>query len=144
MWDEGGKHAVAYAVVMDTASPPPYQVVVIPHCSRQASEAVAAYASQLAADLQQAGLHAHADLRPSHVARWKFTWWEQRGVPFRIQVGGRPMAKGRVVVADCRGPSVPGALNRTRSYVEIDRTQVVAYLYADMKNQSYASNSTGD
>jgi prolyl-tRNA synthetase len=56
-------------------------------------------AKELRKELLAAGLNTHVDER-DYKPGWKYNYWETQGVPFRIEIGERDLAKQAVVV--CR------------------------------------------
>ncbi|KAI8909118.1 hypothetical protein EDD86DRAFT_206994 [Gorgonomyces haynaldii] len=55
-------------------------------------------AQELQQQLKTKGVRAKADLRDNYTAGYKFNHWELRGVPLRIEVGPRDLAKNEVRV----------------------------------------------
>lgn len=76
----------------------PVQAVVIPIGATK-NPAVAAKAAELARSLEQAGLRTELDERDLSPG-FKFNHWELRGVPVRVELGGRDLEAGVVTV--CR------------------------------------------
>ncbi len=60
--------------------------------------ALLAKCEAVAASLVVAGIRAEADLRDHVSPGWKFNHWELKGVPLRLELGPRDVAKGEVVL----------------------------------------------
>jgi len=77
----------------------PQQVVVVP-IWRKEEEGVAVRekADQVAARLRDAGVRAKVDGRDHLTPGSKFWEWERKGVPFRIEIGPKDLAKEQVVL----------------------------------------------
>ncbi|KNE62363.1 proline-tRNA ligase [Allomyces macrogynus ATCC 38327] len=78
------------------------QVVVVPcgitvKTTQEQRDAIAAYTNQVVATLKKAGIRAKADTRDNYSPGYKFNHWEMRGVPLRIEVGPKDMAKNQVL-----------------------------------------------
>lgn len=43
------------------------------------------------------GIRAEADLRENYKPGWKYAHWEMKGVPLRIEIGPRDIAKNQVL-----------------------------------------------
>lgn len=79
----------------------PLQVVIVPiHAARDSAEVkaqVAAAADAAFASLSAAGVRVKVDDRDIYTPAWKYAHWEQKGVPLRLEVGPRDVAKGSVM-----------------------------------------------
>ena len=74
----------------------PYQVVIIPIPGRD-EEAVRERAAALAAQLGER-FRVKLDDRDQYTPGWKFNEWEMRGVPLRVEIGPRDVARNEVVL----------------------------------------------
>jgi prolyl-tRNA synthetase len=77
----------------------PHQVVIVPIFREDESADVLRAAAAVAAELRAAGLRVRVDDRPEHRPGFKFNEWELKGVPLRIEIGGRDLAADAVTVA---------------------------------------------
>ncbi len=78
----------------------PIQVVIVPiYKSDAEKETVLASASELFKSLKGAGVRVHMDDRDNHTPGFKYNHWELRGVPVRIAVGPKDVAKNVVEIA---------------------------------------------
>jgi prolyl-tRNA synthetase len=77
----------------------PVQVVVVP-IWRKSEEAVAVRekADQVAARLKEVGVRVRVDARDHLTPGAKFWEWERKGVPLRVEIGPKDLAKEQVVV----------------------------------------------
>jgi prolyl-tRNA synthetase len=76
----------------------PHQVVVVPIYKDDAERAAVMQAiDQLTADLP--GLRVHVDRREGLTPGFKFNDWEMRGVPLRIEIGPKDIARQQVMLA---------------------------------------------
>ncbi len=76
----------------------PYQVVIVPIGRDNWREAVLPHALEVRATLQAAGIRVTVDERDERPG-WKFSEWELRGVPLRLEIGPRDIEKAQVVLA---------------------------------------------
>jgi prolyl-tRNA synthetase len=73
------------------------ELVVVPiHRKDEERAAVRERVSRLAQDWKGFGFH--VDDREEHSPGWKFNHWEQRGVPLRMEIGPKDLAKDQVVL----------------------------------------------
>ena len=77
----------------------PYQVVIVPIQRGNWQETVLPVAKSIQADLQAAGVRVFLDAREEYTPGWKFSEWEMRGVPLRLEIGPKDIEKGQVVLA---------------------------------------------
>jgi len=76
----------------------PEDAVIIPIYRNDSKAAVIAYAEKLEADLKAAGFRVVLDIDDSYSPGWKFTEWELRGTPVRIEIGPRDIKSNQVVM----------------------------------------------
>jgi prolyl-tRNA synthetase len=77
----------------------PYQVVIVPIQRGNWQETVLPKARAVQADLQATGIRVFLDAREEYTPGWKFSEWEMRGVPLRLEIGPKDIEKGQVVLA---------------------------------------------
>jgi prolyl-tRNA synthetase len=76
----------------------PYQVVVVPIGRDNWRETVLPTAKKIQADLVAAGIRVTLDERDERPG-WKFSEWELRGVPLRLEIGPKDIEKSQALVA---------------------------------------------
>jgi prolyl-tRNA synthetase len=76
----------------------PYQVVVVPIGRDNWRETVLPRARQIEQDLAGAGIRVTLDDRDERPG-WKFSEWELRGVPLRLEIGPKDIEKAQVLIA---------------------------------------------
>jgi prolyl-tRNA synthetase len=105
----------------------PHQVVIVPIGRENWRETVLPRAKEIQAELVAAGIRVTIDERDERPG-WKFSEWEMRGVPVRVEIGPKDIEKSAVLVArrDTRQKeSLPmaGLADRLRTLLgEIQRT----------------------
>jgi prolyl-tRNA synthetase len=77
----------------------PQQVVIVPIFREDERADVLHAATAVADELRASGVRVRVDDRPVHRPGFKFNEWELKGVPLRIELGGRDLASGAVTVA---------------------------------------------
>jgi prolyl-tRNA synthetase len=77
----------------------PQQVVIVPISREDERADVLQAAAALADELRAAGVRVRVDDRPEYRPGFKFNEWELKGVPLRLELGGRDLAAGAVTVA---------------------------------------------
>src|SRR5438067_13771550 len=77
----------------------PQQVVIVPIFREEERTDVLQAAAAVAGELRAAGVRVRVDDRPEYRPGFKFNEWELKGVPLRIEIGGRDLAAGAVTVA---------------------------------------------
>jgi prolyl-tRNA synthetase len=77
----------------------PYQVVIVPIPRGNWRETVLPRAQELRARLMEQGIRVMLDDRDAYTPGWKFSEWELRGVPLRLEIGPRDIEKGQALLA---------------------------------------------
>jgi prolyl-tRNA synthetase len=91
-----------------------WQVVIVPIWkSDEERAAVAEAATRLADELRGAGIRVHVDLRDGLKPGAKYYEWEGRGVPLRLELGPRDLAKEAVMLARRAGGQPGGRAEKT-------------------------------
>jgi prolyl-tRNA synthetase len=76
----------------------PYQVVIVPIGRENWRETVLPTAQRIEQQLIDAGIRVTLDEREERPG-WKFSEWELRGVPLRLEIGPRDIEKSQVLLA---------------------------------------------
>lgn len=75
----------------------PIQVIVVPVPFKDAdTKEISKACSDVKDALRKDGIRAEEDLSDNYSPKWKYTQWEMRGVPLRIEIGPRDLAKDQV------------------------------------------------
>ena len=77
----------------------PHQVVIVPIPRGNWKETVLPKAEAIAAELQAHGVRVKLDASEENSPGWKFSEWELRGVPLRLEIGPKDLEKGQVFSA---------------------------------------------
>ncbi len=75
----------------------PIQVVIVPISIGNWKEEVLPVAQRLREELERAGIRVKLDDREEFTPGWKFSDWEMRGVPLRLEIGPRDVKESKVV-----------------------------------------------
>jgi prolyl-tRNA synthetase len=75
----------------------PVQVVVVPIALGNWKKDVLPWAEKISLDLRQMGVRVRLDAREEYTPGWKFSEWEMRGVPLRLEIGPRDVKENRCV-----------------------------------------------
>ncbi|KAJ3097708.1 hypothetical protein HDU97_004592 [Phlyctochytrium planicorne] len=120
------------------------QAVVVPtgittKTTQEEREKINKYAEDLVATLKAAGIRAKGDFRDNYTPGYKFNHWELRGVPIRLEVGPKDMAKNetRSVIR------LTGASSQL-SLKDIGKTvnELLVNIQADMFNKAKAERDS--
>lgn len=74
------------------------QVIIVPIPQKGQEDEVDSAAQALLNDLVAGGIRAKCDARRDKKPGWKFSYWELKGVPLRIELGPRDIAAGKFAV----------------------------------------------
>ncbi len=77
----------------------PYQVVIVPIPRGNWQETVLPKARDIQQQLVAGGVRVMLDDRDAYTPGWKFSEWELRGVPLRLEIGPKDIEKSSVLVA---------------------------------------------
>ena len=77
----------------------PYQVVIVPIPRGNWQETVLPKAREIQQQLMAGGVRVMLDDREAYTPGWKFSEWELRGVPLRLEIGPKDLEKSQVLVA---------------------------------------------
>ncbi|KAL5721845.1 proline--tRNA ligase [Ranunculus cassubicifolius] len=73
------------------------QVIVVPVPYKDAdTQAILDACTKYAKELNEVGIRAETDLRENYSPGWKYSHWEMKGVPMRIEIGPKDMDKKQV------------------------------------------------
>ena len=87
----------------------PFQLVIVPiYKTDEEKASVLANAHKLRAELVDAGIRVKMDERDGSSPGFKFNDWEMRGVPLRLELGPKDVAKASVVLARRDRPGKEG------------------------------------
>jgi prolyl-tRNA synthetase len=90
----------------------PYQVVIVPiHKTDEEKSSVMEAARKLKAELVAASVRVTLDEREGPSPGWKFNDWEMRGVPLRVELGPKDVAKAAAVLARRDRPGREGKVS---------------------------------
>jgi prolyl-tRNA synthetase len=90
----------------------PYQVVIVPIFKTDEEKATVLDAGRkLKADLVQSDVRVILDEREGNSPGWKFNDWEMRGVPLRVELGPKDLAKQAAVLARRDRPGREGKVS---------------------------------
>ncbi len=76
----------------------PHQVVIVPIPRGNWKDTVLPKARDLQATLSAAGIRVTLDDRDAYTPGWKFSEWELRGVPLRLEIGPKDLETSQVVL----------------------------------------------
>lgn len=116
------------------------QVVIIP-CGIKASTTddekakLKAYVEEIASDLKSNGIRVHIEDRDDLSPGYKFNHWELRGVPCRVEVGFKDLAKGEICVVrrDTRGKE---QISKSEASAGVKR--IMDKMHEDLYNKALA------
>ena len=78
----------------------PIQVVIIPiYYSKEEKEKVMEHALKARDELAGKNVRVHLDDRKQLTPGFKFNYWEMKGIPIRIEIGPKDIAKKQIVLA---------------------------------------------
>ena len=122
----------------------PVQVVVVPiYRSDEERAAVGAAAGEAARVLRAAGLRVELDVREGMKPGAKYYEWEGRGVPLRLEVGPKDVARGQVFAARRTGGKAPIPMAGLAEGVKAALDEIQAGLYEAARARREAATRRG-
>ena len=91
----------------------PIQAVIVPISRGDWKETILPEAKKLFTELKSNGIRAYLDERDTYTPGWKFSEWEMKGVPVRIEIGPKDIEKGQAVLVN--------RINREKSFIQRDQ-----------------------
>lgn len=124
----------------------PYQVVIVPIPKGNWRETVLPHAQAIRTSLQAAGVRVMLDDRDAYTPGWKFSEWELRGVPLRLEIGPKDIEKQQAMLArrDTREKapaSIDGIVAHVKSLLEDIQRNLLARALAFRQDHTTATTS---
>jgi prolyl-tRNA synthetase len=105
----------------------PIQCAIVPiHKTDEEKAGVLDAARKLHAELVKAGIRVKLDEREGQSAGWKFNDWEMRGVPVRVELGPKDVAKQAAVLARRDRPGREGKVSAALSDLPVTIEKLLA------------------
>src|ERR1700720_2760654 len=112
----------------------PYQVVIVPiYKTDEEKTSVQGVARKIKEELTKANIRVTLDERDGPSPGWKFNDWEMRGVPLRVELGPKDVARQSAVLARRDRPGREGKVSA--SLADLPRT--VATLLVEIQQSIY-------
>ncbi len=90
----------------------PVQVIIIPISKGNWKESVLPVAKTIKERLENVSIRVNLDDREEYTPGWKFSEWEMRGVPLRIEIGPKDIEKDQIVLVS--------RVDREKRFVPLD------------------------
>lgn len=117
----------------------PIQVVIVPIYKTDEEKAgVIDAARKLNAELVNAGLRVKLDEREGQSAGWKFNDWEMRGVPLRVELGPKDVAKQAAVLARRDRPGKEGKVSASLEGMALTIEKLLAEIQQALHDKALA------
>ena len=113
----------------------PIQVVIIPiYYSKEDREKMVKEANQVKHALSSANIRTHLDDRDQLTPGFKFHDWELKGIPIRIEIGPKDIAKNQVVLVGRHNQTktdIP--IEKISEYVTLELEKIQKQMFEDAK-----------
>ncbi len=117
----------------------PFQIVIVPiYKTDDEKGAVMENAQKLRKELIDAGIRVKMDEREGMSPGFKFNDWEMRGVPLRLELGPKDVAKGSVVLARRDRPGKEGKAFVPQQGIGAAVTQLLAEIQQSLYDRALA------
>jgi prolyl-tRNA synthetase len=108
----------------------PIQTVIVPISIGEWKKDVLPVAVKIKKDLSEIGIRVKLDDREEYTPGWKFSEWEMRGVPLRIEIGPRDVKENKVVL-------VRRDIKKKESIAIADLKEKVMETFADIQKSMF-------
>src|SRR5258705_7328485 len=117
----------------------PYQVVIVPiYKTDEEKSSVLDTARKLKADLAKANIRVTLDEREGSSPGWKFNDWEMKGVPLRVELGPKDVAKQSAVVARRDRPGREGKVSAPLADLPVTIERLLGEIHLSMYDKALA------
>ena len=121
----------------------PYQVVIVPIFKTDEEKAlVFETAKKIKEQLVKADIRVKVDEREGQSPGFKFNDWEMRGVPLRMEIGPKDVAKGSVVLARRDKPGKEGKVFVSQDSVTASVQELLVSIQQALYNRALAFRNT--
>src|SRR3989449_5025553 len=117
----------------------PYQVVIVPIFKNDEEKAaVLGAAKELKTQLAKAKIRVTLDEREGQSPGWKFNDWEMRGVPVRVELGPKDVAKQSAVVARRDRPGREGKISASLADLPVTIERLLVEIQQSLHHKALA------
>src|SRR5229473_3555571 len=117
----------------------PYQVVIVPiFKTDEEKKTVFDAARKLKADLAKAEIRVTLDEREGQSPGWKFNDWEMRGVPLRVELGPKDVAKQSAILARRDRPGKEGKTSASLADLPLTIQKLLAEIQQSLHDKALA------
>src|SRR6202045_998274 len=117
----------------------PYQVVIVPiYKTDEERDSVQGVARKLKEELIKANIRVTLDEREGSSPGWKFNDWEMRGVPLRIELGPKDVAKQAAVLARRDRPGREGKISAALADLPVTVERLLAEIQQSLHDKALA------
>jgi len=125
----------------------PIQCVIVPiHKTDEEKTSVLDAARKVHGELAKAGIRVKLDEREGQSAGWKFNDWEMRGVPVRVELGPKDVAKQAAVLARRDKPGREGKVSAALADLPVTIEKLLADIQQALHDKalSFRKSNTHD
>ena len=117
----------------------PYQVVIVPiFKTDEEKTSVFDTARKLKAELVKANIRVTLDEREGNSPGWKFNDWEMRGVPLRVELGPKDVAKQAAILARRDRPGKEGKVSASLADLPTTIERLLAEIQQSLHDKALA------
>ena len=117
----------------------PYQAVIVPiFKTDEEKKTVVEVARKLKSDLAKANIRVTLDEREGMSPGWKFNDWEMRGVPLRVELGPKDVAKQAAVLARRDRPGKEGKISVGLEDLPVTMEKLLAEIQQSLHDKALA------